>query len=196
MLRGMKIIAAASFLFTLLAAVLPTEAGEIAGQLESVSSKAKGGDFLGAYEDLKEAELLLWKKMPAMETRTVVLVTEEPPFYGAYVPRPDNRYRSGEPVLIYAEPVGYTISEAEGIYSFKLTADFTLTDSDGQVLGGQRGFGNWEMVSRRPITEFMMYFTYDFSGLPPGEYAVETVVHDDNSDKSLRFTTPIEMVAE
>jgi uncharacterized protein (DUF2141 family) len=50
------------------------------------------------------------------------------------------------------------------------------------------------MSSRRPVTEFMMFFTFDFSGLTPGSYAIETIIKDSNSDKTINMTTPITVV--
>ena len=126
-----------------------------------------------------------------MESRRVVLVSEEPTSFGSYLPKPDNRYRAGDPVLIYVEPMGYTISEEGGLYRFHLTADFTLVSGKGAILGGQRDFGRWEMTSRQPPTDFMMLFTYEFSGLVPGDYTIETLIKDANSDRTLTLNTPI-----
>jgi hypothetical protein len=178
-------------LLALAAAPVPSRGDTLADRLSAAGSKAKAGRHLEAFEDLKAAEFELWQKMPAMKSRRVVLVTEEPAFFGSYLPKPDNRYRKGEPVLIYVEPVGYTISEEEGLYRFLLTADFTLVSGKGEILGGQRDFGRWEMTSRQPVTEFMMFFTYDFSGLSPGEYTIETLIKDANSERTLTLNTPI-----
>jgi hypothetical protein len=84
--------------------------------------------------------------------------------------------------------------EKNGIFSYSLTADVSLLDTSGAILGGQKDFGTWQFSSRRPVTEFMMYFTFDFSGLAAGDYVVETVIRDQNSAKSLAFSTPIAVV--
>ncbi len=178
-------------LLALAAAPAPSRGDTLADRLSSAGSKAAAGRHLEAFEDLKAAEFELWRQLPAMESRRVILVSEEPAFFGSYLPKPDNRYRTGEPVLIYVEPVGYTISEGEGLYRFLLTADFTLVSGKGEILGGQRDFGRWEMTSRQPVTEFMMFFTYDFSGLSPGDYTIETLIKDANSDRTLTLNTPI-----
>jgi len=178
-------------LIALAAAAAPSRGDTLSDRLSSAGSKAAAGRHLEAFEDLKAAEFELWRKMPSMESRRVILVTEEPPFFGSYLPKPDNRYRAGDPVLIYVEPMGYTISEEGGLYRFHLTADFTLVSGKGEILGGQRNFGNWETTSRQPVTEFMMFFTYDFSGLTPGDYTIETLIKDANSTRTLTLTTPI-----
>ncbi len=171
-----------------------TPAASVPEMLSAVQAKADRGEFLGALEELAGAEFVIWKSMPSMALRQAVLVTGEPAFFGSYQPRDDNRYRAGEPVLLYVEPVGYTITEGSGGYRFALTADFTLVDGAGQILGGQREFGRWEVSARRPVTDFMMYFTFDFSGLKAGTYNIETTVRDLNSEKTLEFITPFVVV--
>jgi hypothetical protein len=178
-------------LLVLASSPAPTRGDSLADRLSSAGSKAAAGRHLEAFEDLKAAEFELWRKMTAMESRRTVLVAEEPAFFGSYLPKPDNRYRAGEPVLIYVEPVGYTIGEEDGRYHLLLTADFTLVSGQGAILGGQRDFGRWEMTSRQPPTDFMMFFTYEFSGLTPGDYTIETLIKDANSDRTLTLNTPI-----
>ena len=170
-------------------------AASVAEMLAEVQAKADGGELLEALEMLGAAEFALWKSMPSMALRRAVLVTGEPAFFGSYESRGDNRYRPDEPVLLYVEPAGYSILEDKGNYRFALTADFTLVDGGGQILGGQREFGRWEMSARRPVTDFMMYFTFDFTGLKAGSYNIETTVRDLNSDRVLEFVTPF-VVAE
>lgn len=179
---------------TMLLLAPAVRADSFADQTEEARTAAGAGRHLEAYEALKKAELTLWNSMTEMALRKTVLVTEEPPFFGAYIPRETNRYRSGEPILLYVEPVGYTIVETDGIYSYSLTADVSLLEKSGNVLGGQKDFGRWQFGSRRPVTEFMMYFTFDFSGLAEGDYLVETIIRDQNSAKTITFTTPIVIV--
>ena len=169
-------------------------ADSFAAQTEEARSAAGAGRHLEAYEALKRAELTLWNSMPRMALRRTVLVTEEPPFFGAYTPRENNRYHPGEPILLYVEPVGYTIVKTDDVYSYSLTADVSLLEESGNVLGGQKDFGRWQFASRRPVTEFMMYFTFDFSGLDGGDYLVETVIRDQNSEKTVTFSTPVVIV--
>ena len=111
-------------------------------------------------------------------------------------PKAGGRYRTGEPVYLYLAPIGYTISESGEEFAFSLTADFTLVGGDGQILGGQRDFGRWEMRGRRPVTEFMMFFTFDFEGLPAGSYTIETLIRDSLSNRTLALSTPITIAGE
>jgi hypothetical protein len=163
----------------------------LAAQLDAVRVKAEAGLAAEAFEDLKAAELELWKRMTSLSARRLVLIEEEPPPDGAYRPRDGNLFRKGEPVRIALEPVGYTLKEEGGLYRLLLTTDFTVVDDQGSIYGGQRDFGRWEAASRRPVTEFLMFFTYDLSGLAPGEYVIETVVRDAYSDRTLELATPV-----
>lgn len=169
---------------------------ELDASLAAVGAKAAGGRAFEAFEEIKRAELELWRTMPGMAARRAVLVEEEPAFFGSYTPKAGGAYRPGEPVYLYIEPVGYTIRESGEEYSFSLKADFTLVDGDGQILGGQRDFGRWEMSGRRPVTEFMMFFTFDFEGLPAGNYTIETLIMDTLSNRTLEVDLPITIVGE
>ncbi len=40
----------------------------------------------------------------------------------------------------------------------------------------------------------MARVTYDFSGIPAGEYTVTTVAHDQSTGKSAEFTLPFTLV--
>jgi hypothetical protein len=166
--------------------------------LPAVAGPAEGGESPGleTYEEHKAAELKLWRQMETMALRQALLVEEEPSSFGTYTPREDNRYRPGEPVHIYAEPVGHTIREADGVYAISLALDFTLLDESGKILGGQRDFDRLEMESRRPVMEFMVSFTYDTEGLPAGSYSFETLIRDSFSDRTLNVQIPIVIVEQ
>jgi len=162
----------------------------------AAAAQGEGPPGLESYEGHKAAELELWRQMGAMALRQAVLVEEQPSAFGAYTPRGDNRYRPGEPVHIYAEPVGHTIREGDGLYAVSLALDFTLLDESGKILGGQRDFDRLRMESRRPVMEFMVSFTYDTEGLPAGSYSFETLIRDSFSDRSLNVRMPIVIVEQ
>lgn len=172
----------------------PTPAASVPETLSAVRTKVEQGEFLDALEELRSAEFDIWKAMPSMVLRKAVLVTGEPSFSGSYLPRGSNRYAPNEPVQLYVEPAGYTIVEEKSGYRFALTADFTLVDSEGRILGGQREFHRWELTARRPVTGYWMYLTFEFSDLKAGTYNIETVFRDLNSDRTLEFVTPFVVV--
>ena len=63
-----------------------------------------------------------------------------------------------------------------------LTLDFTIKSPDGKVVAEQKNFASLTLRSRVPNKEFMAKVTYDFSGLPAGDYEVTTAAKDKNSD--------------
>lgn len=108
------------------------------------------------------------------------LVAAPPDGYGRYIPRVDNVYRPGEPLVIYMEPVGYKVvrKSGDGAYEYNIVADFNLVDAWGTVVGGRRGFGRFKGESHRFPDRLPLTFTYSLAGLPPGRYRVETILHD------------------
>ena len=56
------------------------------------------------------------------------------------------------------------------------------------------GFGVLKLSSRFPNKEFMGKITYTFSGIEPGDYVVQTNIRDQNSDKTVTFSTPFKIV--
>jgi len=147
------------------------------------------GDYLKAVDHLQEALQVVWNKAP-LAVRNVTFVAEQPEGYGQYQPRGEDVFEAVDPILLYCEPVGYTVVGGGNSYKFGLSADFVIQDESGQVLGGQEKFGQWQIVSRSFVTEFMMFFTLNLKGLPQGKYKLVVTLHDLNSDKNIAFDKP------
>ena len=96
---------------------------------------------------------------------------------------------------VACEPLGYTLREEDGLYRLALAADFTVVDGGGNIYGGQRDFGRWEASSHRPMTEYLMFFSFDLGDLAPGEYLIETTVRDGYSDRRTTLSIPV-VIAE
>ena len=96
----------------------------------------------------------------------------------------------GETLVVYAEPVGFGYKQDGTISEVDLLLDFEVKSKDGRVIGGQKGFANPQLRSRVQNREFFVKVTYDFSGIPAGEYEVTTAVNDKTSGKSGSFTLP------
>ena len=134
-----------------------------------------------------------WQKLP-FTAINVHLVAAPPQGYGQFIPRVDNVYRPSEPLILYLEPVGFTVvhDQHKGTYRYHLTADFNLVDAWGRVVSGRRRFGHFQGQSRHFPDRFPLTFTYSLSGLPPGQYKVETILHDMlDPQKTYTIVTPI-----
>jgi hypothetical protein len=148
-----------------------------------------------ATTSIKDIDLLqrdvvnAWEKMP-LTVRRVIFVTEKPKMLGAYSERPSNVFKTGEKLLTYIEPVGYTWTKRGNMFDFGLSADFILKSVDGKILAGQENFAKVSLSSRTKLQEFMFNLTMSLDGADPGEYVLEYKLHDEGSDKSVTVNQP------
>ena len=140
---------------------------------------------------LRRATALAWGELP-FTALNVHLAAAPPSGYGQFIPRVDNVYRPSEPLILYLEPVGFAVrhDEKQGLYTYNLTADFNLVDAWGRVVGGRRDFGRFGGESRHFPDRFPLTFTYSLSGLPPGDYRVETTLRDLIGKQAHTVVTP------
>ncbi|WP_422039980.1 hypothetical protein [Roseibium sp.] len=110
--------------------------------------------------------------------------------YGQYTPRSGSVFRDDEVMSIYAEPVGYAFTETDGVYAFDLTASYRLLNSSGQVLAEQENFAAFSGEGRSKQRELAAALSFQFSGLPAGEYELETRFKDRADGKEAGFTLP------
>jgi hypothetical protein len=135
-----------------------------------------------------------WAATPIV-TRTALLVADPPAGFGLYEPQPTTAYRPGEPIIAYAEPLGYGYSQAApGLWQFGFDIDLLIKTADGQVLGGQENFERLALTSRAQNREFMLTLTLDLEGAPPGDYVVDYTLDDIVSDKTGLISLPFSIV--
>ncbi len=140
-------------------------------------------DYLKALQSLRSSLELFWKQSPLI-LNNVRFVKSDGNSYGIYEPKEGEKFISGESIYLYMEPVGYALKKnPKGFYEFGFTADFSIEDKSGKVLGGQKNFANLDFKSWNFNTEVSLTFTYTFTGLGKGRYKIITHVKDKNSDK-------------
>lgn len=110
--------------------------------------------------------------------------------YGQYQPLDAAVIADGEALSVYAEPVGYAFNENAGSYTYELTASFKLLNLSGQVLAEQDNFAVFSGAGRSKQRELGATLTFQFSGLPAGEYRIETGFTDEIGSKQSSFTLP------
>lgn len=110
--------------------------------------------------------------------------------YGQYTPRDNAVFTDEEALTVYAEPVGYGFSESGGNYAYQLTASFRLLNLSGQVLAEQDNFANFSGNGRSKKRELSAALTFQFSGLPAGEYQLEARFQDEVGGSQSSFTLP------
>ncbi len=184
----------APWLLASLLALPALAADDFEGALSGARRALKKGDAAGTIGGLRRAMAAAWQRLPftVVEAR---LVAAPPSGFGHYLPRVDNVYRLGEPLILYVEPVGFTVRRKgkDGPFYYRLAADFNLVDAWGRVVSGRRNFGRFGGQSNHFPLQVMLSFTYSLSGLAPGSYQVETVLRDMLGKESYTIVTPIEV---
>jgi hypothetical protein len=169
----------------------PALAGELADAGSKAEQQVGGGQFLEALDTLNSAIGKVWEQAP-LTVRKALFVSGDPPGFGLYTPRPDSVFKASEVLVVYAEPVGYGFGKEGDQFVIDLAVDVELKNKAGQVLGAKADFGQLKLVSHAQNHEFMAKLSYNFSGLPAGEYEVVTTLRDATSGKkgsfSLAFT--------
>jgi hypothetical protein len=178
-------------------AMLATSAGSaFAGEIEDLArdaeAKAKAGRHLDAVETLRRAIGSLTAKGP-LTLRRVQFIAEPPKGFGIYQPRANNVFRAGEPLIVYAEPIGMGWKAADGINHAHVATDFEIRTTDGKILGGQKDFGKFEFASRDQNQEIMTHLTIRLSGAPAGRYVFAATYRDQVNGKSAGLELPFEI---
>ncbi len=158
--------------------------------LNQAEAQYKKGDVISAASALRQALVVVYNHSK-LKINKAVLVGKKPAGFGMIQRRANNIFKPNETIIIYVEPVGYHFAKKGDLYSFGVTADFIVTDVKGNVLGGKKGFGSWEITTReRPLFDFFMTLTYNFSGIRPGKYFLITTLHDKHGTSTATIKMP------
>ncbi|MCL4676221.1 MAG: hypothetical protein KJZ59_09405 [Pararhodobacter sp.] len=150
---------------------------------------------LAAYEAADQAALLAWQDMPLI-LRNASFVTGEAVGYGLHTPRADSVFAPDEPLLVYAEPLGYGWrGNDDGTHTFGLSIDFKLRDPAGTLIGEREGFQRAVITSRHRNREFFITLTLNLTSAPAGDYVLEYLVHDLVSEKTATMSLPFTIAA-
>ncbi len=82
-------------------------AGPIVDLATQAEKRVEVGDTAGALGVASDLVAQIWDASNDIGIRDTLLVSEPAAAFGLYNPRPDNKYKSGEPVYVYAEPFGF-----------------------------------------------------------------------------------------
>jgi hypothetical protein len=167
----------------------PAAAGELVSSANTAEGLAAQNKYLDAIDEMSWAVAKLWQWSPLL-IRKSLFVAGEPGGYGIYDERKDAVFKRKEPLIIYAEPVGFGYTYADGLYSIDLALDFEVKDKQGKTVASKANFGALTLKSRVQNREFYAKVTYDFSGLQPGDYDVTTTMRDKATEKTTNFTLP------
>lgn len=183
-----------------LAAGVPAGGGLRAGALGDVAAAAvaaaearlaegQGVAAIAALEPLVEA---LWAAAPLGFT-AATLVASAPAGYGLYEPRAALPFAPGEPIRVYAEPVGFGHGRVGEFWEVAFDVDLAILDADGHRLARIDGIQTIALRSRARLREFPAAITYDWSGAGPGRYRFVTTLRDRHSGKAGSFELAVEI---
>ena len=186
-----------AILAAVLAATLvgPSRAGPVVDKATEIEGLMAAENASGAIEAASALFATVWDSSKDIGIHQTVLVTEPAAGYGIYNPRPDEKFKGGEPILIYAEPFGFGYgSGGDGLYTIGFMVDLKVMTEAGEVLGELPSVANLDLTSRYQNREFQANLTYTLSGITPGRYVLETTLRDKNSEKFGTFQNSIEIV--
>ncbi len=168
-------------------------AGSIAESGQEAEALLQNGDSIGALEALDSAMQTIWEKSP-LAFRKMLLV-ESAEAYGVYRPRSSSQYKSGVPLVVYAEPVGFSYgSSALAGFDMRFAVDFALSDTNDAELFSKNDFLNVGLASLYRNREFYLKMTVNLTGLPAGKYKAKFHIRDVHSQKTGDFALPFEIV--
>lgn len=172
-----------------------SDAGRVSLELAKADSAYKNGDYIGALDSLWLAQEQMWNKAP-LGVRNVAFVTEPPENFGTYMPKMGENFKTPEPLILYCEPIGFTQQKEGETYRYSIMGAFDILDSDGKVLGGQKGLGPYEQSGYRTFsTETMLVMTIGIQSLPVGSYVMRVTLTDNiDQTKSVQLDKPFNIV--
>ncbi len=160
------------------------EAVDAAARAEALLAEKSYAAALAAAGD---AQQIIWDAAP-LTVQRALFVAADPGGFGIFDMREGSTFKRSEPLIIYAEPLGFGYGRDGELYVIDLGLDFIIKSADGKEVARQDNFGSLTMRSRVANKEFMAKLNYDFSGLPAGVYSVTTILKDKNSEKTGEFT--------
>jgi hypothetical protein len=165
------------------------------GALSAFAASPDQAELDKAIEDINTARAAVTEALnkAPLGFRHILFVSDVPEGFADYTPRPNNQFSPEEPLIIYSEPIGVTWTKDGDQYSSKLVVDFEIRSPEGQVLAGQRGFGEFALSAREPPLDFMTHIKLDVTGAPPGSYILGLTMHDTSSGKSTSTDLPFEI---
>jgi len=158
-------------------------------QVKAAEGLAADGKFVEALDAMRAATVSLWEAAP-LTFRRALWIEEAPGGWGVYAPRSNATYASGDKMIAYAEPVGFSWRESGEQWVIEWTADMVIKSKDGTELQRVNDFQQLNITSHERNQEVFASFTYTFTDIPTGDYVVDTVLRDKGSGKTATFSLP------
>ncbi|MFL5258665.1 MAG: hypothetical protein ACJ8AS_02855 [Hyphomicrobiales bacterium] len=187
----MRVVAA--MLVAMCAGAGAVEAGELADAGALAEAQVAGHRYLEALATLVRAEDSVWEEIP-LSFRKALFVASDPKGFGLYDVHQGDTFKRADPIIVYAEPVGYGFAKQGDLNIIDLSVDFELRTKDGRPVGNGKNVASPGLRSHAENREFSINVVYDFSTLPAGSYEVTTTVSDRTTGKSGSFSLPFTLI--
>lgn len=179
---------------TTLAAIPGAHAGPLVDAATQAEKLATSGDAAKAHDLLLKALSDFSQTLP-FAIGKAVFVSTAPVGYAMYEPREGSTFKAGESLVSYIEPIGLTWKETavKGKLETRFTVDFDILNPKGDVLAGQKAFGDFTFTGYLRNQEIYSTLTIDVSGAPAGDYVLRFHFNDVNSGKSASVDQPFKI---
>ena len=172
-------------------------ASAAAGPLVEAAKKAEelaaAGNTVGAHDAIRDAFGAFAATLP-FTIGKVAFVSAPPEGYGMYAARPDAKFRPGEPLISYVEPVGLTWRDTNGTLESQFTVDLELLDTKGTVLAEQKAFGSFAFKGSVRNQEVFAKLTLNLTSPPAGDYVLRYRFRDAASGAVAMSEQPFSIV--
>ncbi|MCL4190043.1 MAG: hypothetical protein KJZ85_20825 [Rhodobacteraceae bacterium] len=156
---------------------------------EARLAEGQGVAAIAALDPLVQA---VWAAAP-LGFAAATLVASPPAGFGLYEPRADIPFAPGEPIRVYAEPVGFGHGRVGEFWEIAFDVDLAILDAEGRRIARIDGIQTIALRSRAQMREFPAAITYDWSGAGPGRYRLVTTLRDRHSGKAGSFELAVEI---
>lgn len=171
-----------------------THAGPLTDAAAQAEKLAASGDAAKARDLLLQAMSDFSQTLP-FAIGKAIFVSKQPTGYAMYEPREGSVFKEGESLISYIEPVGLSWKNAaeKGKLESHFTVDFDILNPKGDVLAGQKAFGDFTFTGYLRNQEIYSTLTIDVSGAPAGDYVLRFHFNDVNSGKSASVDQPFKI---
>lgn len=148
-------------------------------------------------QDLLDAEAAYeaaWEAAP-FALRTVVLAKRIDGI-GDYQARSDNRFRVGDEIVIYAEPVAFGYRNSGGGHDIAIDASLELSTTTGQSLGVLSGIESLRAGSALRLKDIHIETRLTVPELPDGQYEIRYTLDDLAGGQSASHVFEIEVISD
>ncbi len=155
--------------------------GDVHRKVNQALRALKRGDALASWRAWEAAEDEFWKRLP-LSIKTATFTKKAATGWGMFDPH-SNRFKAGEMMYIYVEPIGYRYSLSgsgrDRFYHMRMKIGVKLSTQDGQTLFSTDSFGMFDVVSRRPNKELFFHFEINIpANVRAGKYQLSLIIND------------------